>query len=568
MARNPYDSTRFRFGSDSGGRPLVMRPNEVLVQVDSNDAAVDAVVEQANIAATRPSPDGLDVDQDVISRTQFRPQRRVNDEWLVIASDTVAEVDPVKVAAGLRAAGFTAQPNHVYFVNSLRASPNYLAPNYLAPNYLAPNYLAPNYLAPNYLAPNYLAPNYLAGGGGGAGCACGGCPEAPGQDTPVPEITVRKTWDDQRGPTPTDVADILQIHVLDVRFQHEAVGVKEDVSPQIDARLADYPALTDTTPTTRTEARNQLIGHPGALLPAALYLDEALFRGSNDDSYEKSRDDYLVEPTSPGWGANVNADGYVDPATNHSAFIEGILRRRLNGSDDLVVHHAVAGTLGDVEDADLVKAIDHIRENHSDKTAIRIMNLSLSGYNEDDKPGEALASAVERLQDAGWLVVAAAGNNASCRLAWPAALPEVVSVAAYGPCGPAPFSNFGPWVDACGPGVDVVSDFPGILAAGQGLTLRDGFDASELTQGFAAWSGTSFSAPFVAAMIAARIIKDNTGEGGLDLPKADGTLDLDKIYEAALEKLITHDDALRFPGYGTVVAYETTRVTVEREWNA
>ena len=53
--------------------------------------------------------------------------------------------------------------------------------------------------------------------------------------------------------------------------------------------------------------------------------------------------------------------------------------------------------------------------------------------------------------------------------------------------GRAAFSNFGPWVDACAPAVDVVStfftDFPGY-------------------NGWAAWSGTSFAAPKVAGVIA------------------------------------------------------------------
>ena len=58
------------------------------------------------------------------------------------------------------------------------------------------------------------------------------------------------------------------------------------------------------------------------------------------------------------------------------------------------------------------------------------------------------------------------------------------------------FSNFGPWVDACAPGVDVVS------------TFFDEFDEvlpdrpPREYRGWARWSGTSFSAPKVAAAIA------------------------------------------------------------------
>ena len=47
--------------------------------------------------------------------------------------------------------------------------------------------------------------------------------------------------------------------------------------------------------------------------------------------------------------------------------------------------------------------------------------------------------------------MASAGNDALSRPVLPAALPGVVGVGALGPGGPAPFPNYGPWVDACAP---------------------------------------------------------------------------------------------------------------------
>ena len=53
------------------------------------------------------------------------------------------------------------------------------------------------------------------------------------------------------------------------------------------------------------------------------------------------------------------------------------------------------------------------------------------------------------------------------------ALPEVVGVGALGPTGPAPWSNYGPWLDASAPGTDLVSsffaDFDGALPPINGL---------------------------------------------------------------------------------------------------
>ncbi|HZI44590.1 MAG TPA: S8 family serine peptidase, partial [Ilumatobacter sp.] len=76
---------------------------------------------------------------------------------------------------------------------------------------------------------------------------------------------------------------------------------------------------------------------------------------------------------------------------------------------------------------------------------------------------------------------------------WPASFENVIAVGALGPHGKAWFSNYGPWVDACAPGVDIVSCF---------FDLGDEAGDAEDFNGWACWSGTSFSGPIVAAAIA------------------------------------------------------------------
>ena len=83
--------------------------------------------------------------------------------------------------------------------------------------------------------------------------------------------------------------------------------------------------------------------------------------------------------------------------------------------------------------------------------------MTISAYTDDDEPPPLAKWIMKYLGDA--LVVVAAGNNGSPRPAFPAALPGVIAVGALAATGRAPFSNFGPWVDACAPGVDVVSTF-------------------------------------------------------------------------------------------------------------
>jgi thermitase len=113
----------------------------------------------------------------------------------------------------------------------------------------------------------------------------------------------------------------------------------------------------------------------------------------------------------------------------------------------------------------------------------KIISLSLGG------PGsQTLATAVAAASANGALIIAAAGNDGSAVLNYPAAYPQVVSVGAVDrDDARAPFSNANTDVEVAAPGVDILS------------TWSDG--------GYRTESGTSMAAPYVAgvaALIAAR----------------------------------------------------------------
>ena len=130
-----------------------------------------------------------------------------------------------------------------------------------------------------------------------------------------------------------------------------------------------------------------------------------------------------------------------------------------------------------------------------------VINLSLGGYTGHNRAPAALAAAVRACVHH-TVVVAAAGNNASDRRFWPAALPGVVAVAAYdsATCSPAVFSNHGTWVDVCAPGVALRSCY---------VKGHRGAPGAQIAFADAAiWSGTSFAAPLVAAEIARRALAD------------------------------------------------------------
>lgn len=115
-----------------------------------------------------------------------------------------------------------------------------------------------------------------------------------------------------------------------------------------------------------------------------------------------------------------------------------------------------------------------------------VINLSLGGATPDDVESDAIDYAVSK----GVVVVAAAGNDGTTAKSYPAAYPGVIAVGATDGAGNrASFSQYGSWVTLAAPGVGITSTAP---AAGSEPSDAD----------YATGSGTSFSAPLVAAEVA------------------------------------------------------------------
>jgi subtilisin family serine protease len=185
------------------------------------------------------------------------------------------------------------------------------------------------------------------------------------------------------------------------------------------------------------------------------------------------------------------ADGWLDSEAGHGTFIAGVVLQRAPGA--IVDIAKVLDSEGYGDELDVGQGIVRFAKDN-------VLNLSLGCYSHGDVPPLGLVEALRRVAR-GSVVVAAAGNNSSDRLMWPAALKSVIGVAALDASGKAraPFSNYGWWVDCCAPAVDVLSSFVEFREAGGPGPNRP----PQSFAGWATWSGTSFAAPKVAGEIAA-----------------------------------------------------------------
>ena len=229
---------------------------------------------------------------------------------------------------------------------------------------------------------------------------------------------------------------------------------------------------------------------------------------------------------------DLNADKFLDIAAGHTTFIRTIIERSSPTVE--IMCEGVIHNDGDGDEADISAALERVFDAVTDKTKL-ILNLSFSGYYDGDVAPPMIAFWIRALVAAGAVVVAAAGNDGHCRTKFPAGMPEVLGVGSIGACGPSPFSNHGPWVDACAPGEDLVSQFFADFDGAYEPIVPDSVPDIDHFSGWAMWSGTSFSTPTVVGALAELIELD------------------DCTARQAVDKLIRRPGLFRLPDYGVVV---------------
>jgi hypothetical protein len=217
-----------------------------------------------------------------------------------------------------------------------------------------------------------------------------------------------------------------------------------------------------------------------------------------------------ARPAGPNGSPDVEGQGGdpdgpdLDIFDSHATFVAGVLTCAAPGATVLVRN--VLSELGDVDDDALCSVV---RRTLEQAPTVRLVNLSLGGTTWNDAPPLGLTHLVD-CEFPAVVFVASAGNNGPAgRPVWPAALPQVVGVGALTPDlppSPAPFSNVVS-ADVWAVGEDVVNAFG-----------RGWLDGKQLyASGLAYWSGTSFAAPVVTAVLC-EYVHDNpcpSGTGAL-----------------------------------------------------
>jgi len=201
----------------------------------------------------------------------------------------------------------------------------------------------------------------------------------------------------------------------------------------------------------------------------------------------------------------------IAPYGGHGTFVAGVLRCM---APQARIHvENIFDTAGSALESEVA-----MRLNAAFGFGFEILHITASCHTWKNVPPLALEAFLELLRPyKGVVCVAEAGNNHTKRPAWPGAFPDVLSVGALATdCRRrADFSNYGGWVDVYAPGENLINAFGSGTYVCQ---IPPNAGQVRTFSGLAQWSGTSFSAPIVTGLIAARM--DRRGESAREAAAA------------------------------------------------
>jgi subtilisin family serine protease len=317
----------------------------------------------------------------------------------------------------------------------------------------------------------------------------------------------------QRGPAGASLSrageELLPFYVLRTERNVRRVCAELRGDPEVDYAQPNYiyrPCRTPDDPEFPDQYAHQLIQMPEAweISTGSRDVVIALLGTGVDVNHPDLKDNIWTNADEiPGNGVDDDGNGYVDDVhgwnfgdddnkvvppiggfysvSNHETEVAGVVAAVGNNGI------GVAGVnwqcslmvlrLGDdYASEDVAGALDYAAANGA-----RIINMSFGGDTFGPEGDRLVKTAVDNAFTQGVLLVASAGNSDTSRPHYPAAYPNVMAVASTnGEDTKTGHSTFGLWVDIAAPGTDIVT--------------------TDLGNKYVSTAGTSFSAPYVAAV--------------------------------------------------------------------
>ncbi len=165
-------------------------------------------------------------------------------------------------------------------------------------------------------------------------------------------------------------------------------------------------------------------------------------------------------------GHGTHVAGIISASTNNTVGIAGV------SWNNKIMPIKAIGAEGTGSSFDIAKGIRWAADHGA-----QVINMSVGNYH----PSGILQESIRYAYNKGIVLVAASGNDNTSQPSYPAAYPEVISVAAVDQQAQrAEFSNYGSYIDVAAPGVDIPSTY--------------------IYNEYAALSGTSMACPHVAGL--------------------------------------------------------------------
>ena len=182
----------------------------------------------------------------------------------------------------------------------------------------------------------------------------------------------------------------------------------------------------------------------------------------------------------------------------HGTFVAGVARSMAPRASVYVGNHFT--TAGAALEYGVISRLDELIRDR----APHVINVPAGGYTRKDLPLLSFSDFRRRHDDI--TLVAAAGNDSTCRPFWPAAFPWAIGVGAFGgdEQNLAYFSNYGDWVNVYALGEGLVNAYATGVYTYNEPPKRP---TQQVFRGMARWDGTSFASALVSGLIVAELTR-------------------------------------------------------------